>query len=199
LDLYLRHPAPMLYLKRLVVGGMERVFEINRNFQNEASSTRHNPEFSMREWYCAPTWTGPYMMDLTERLSHRRQDAFTYQGKEIEIGKPFAPADPRRAPRRIQGIADALLFQAEKHGRRARDARLGLAAALLFERGEKHLIQPTFVTEFPPRSRRFSRRTRLTELADRFELFIDAKEIANGFSELNDPEDQAARFSSRRR
>jgi lysyl-tRNA synthetase, class II len=202
MDLYLRI-APELYLKRLVVGGIERVFEINRNFRNEGISTRHNPEFTMLEWYCAyQDWS--YMMDLTERLIRNAagKDAIPYQGKTIEIGRRFQRLPIAEALRRegIQGdLRDRSLLSAElkKRGVEHRDSQgWGSLQLMLFEAvGEKHLIQPTFLTEFPAEVSPLSRRRDSDpELADRFELFIDAKEIANGFSELNDPEDQAARF-----
>jgi lysyl-tRNA synthetase, class II len=201
-ELYLRI-APELYLKRLVVGGMERVFEINRNFRNEGISTRHNPEFTMLEWYCAyEDWQ--YMMASTERLVRAAAGdaAVTYQGKQLDLGKPFARLPIPEAIRK-QGIdgdlrdraflakkLDSLSVQYEKH------QGWGALQLMLFEAvAEKHLIEPTFVTEFPAEVSPLSRRRDGDpEVADRFELFIDAKEIANGFSELNDPEDQAARF-----
>ncbi|HKU46656.1 MAG TPA: lysine--tRNA ligase [Burkholderiales bacterium] len=202
MDLYLRI-APELYLKRLVVGGIERVFEINRNFRNEGMSTRHNPEFTMLEWYCAyEDWQ--YMMASTERLVRAAAGdrALTYQGKQIDLGKPFARVTIPDAIRK-QGIAgdlrdraflarklDSMQIQHEKH------QGWGALQLMLFEAvAEKHLIEPTFVTDFPAEVSPLSRRRDSDpDVADRFELFIDAKEIANGFSELNDPEDQAARF-----
>jgi lysyl-tRNA synthetase class 2 len=202
MDLYLRI-APELYLKRLVVGGMERVFEINRNFRNEGISTKHNPEFTMLEWYCAyQDWR--YMMDHTERLVRTAAGnaAATYQGKQLDFGKPFARLSIPDAIRR-QGVEgdlrdrdflssklNALGIPHEKH------QGWGSLQLMLFETlAEKHLIEPTFVTDFPAEvSPLARRRDGDPEVADRFELFIDAKEIANGFSELNDPEDQAARF-----
>ncbi len=202
MELYLRI-APELYLKRLVVGGMERVFEINRNFRNEGISTRHNPEFTMLEWYCAyEDWQ--YMMASTERLVRAAAGnaTVTYQGKQLDLGKPFARVPIPEAIRQ-QGIEgnlrdraflakklDSLNIQYEKH------QGWGALQLMLFEAvAEKHLIAPTFVTEFPAEVSPLSRRRDGDpDVADRFELFIDAKEIANGFSELNDPEDQAARF-----
>jgi lysyl-tRNA synthetase class 2 len=202
LELFLRI-APELYLKRLVVGGMERVFEINRNFRNEGMSTRHNPEFTMLEWYCAyQDWT--YMMDLTEKLVRTAAGVsqVQYQGKTIELGKPFARLAIPEAIRQqgIQGDLrdrgfltrklDALNVKYEKH------QGWGALQLMLFETvAEKHLVQPTFITDFPAEVSPLARRRDSDpELTDRFELFIDAKELANGFSELNDPEDQAARF-----
>jgi lysyl-tRNA synthetase class 2 len=202
MELFLRI-APELYLKRLVVGGIERVFEINRNFRNEGISTRHNPEFTMLEWYCAyEDWQ--YMMASTERLVRAAAGdrTVTYQGKPIDLGKPFARLPIPEAIRR-QGVEGdlrdraflssklkALGVEHEKH------QGWGALQLMLFEAlAEKHLIEPTFVTDFPAEVSPLSRRRDGDpDLADRFELFIDAKEIANGFSELNDPEDQAARF-----
>src|SRR5262245_36424195 len=202
MDLYLRI-APELYLKRLVVGGMERVFEINRNFRNEGISTRHNPEFTMLEWYCAyEDWT--YMMDLTERLVRAAagRDEITYQGTKLEIGKPFARLPIPEAIRR-QGIDGDLRDRAflsrklaEMKVEHHKHQGWGALQLMLFEAvAEKHLVQPTFITDFPAEvSPLARRRDGDPDLADRFELFVDAKEIANGFSELNDPEDQAQRF-----
>ena len=202
MELFLRI-APELYLKRLVVGGMERVFEINRNFRNEGISTRHNPEFTMLEWYCAyQDWS--YMMDLTEKLVRAAAGVpqVQYQGKTIELGKPFARLAIPDAIRQqgIQGDLrdrgfltkklDSLNIKYEKH------QGWGALQLMLFESvAEKHLVQPTFITDFPAEVSPLARRRDSDpELTDRFELFIDAKEVANGFSELNDPEDQAARF-----
>jgi lysyl-tRNA synthetase class 2 len=202
MDLYLRI-APELYLKRLVVGGLERVFEINRNFRNEGISTRHNPEFTMLECYAAyEDWQ--YMMALTERLvrAAARRASIVYQGKTIEFDKPFARLPIPEALRRhgIDGdlrdraylsrkLAETALEHKPEHG-------WGSLQLMLFEAlAEKDLAQPTFVTDFPAEVSPLARRRDSDpEVADRFELFIDAKEIANGFSELNDPEDQAARF-----
>ena len=202
MDLYLRI-APELYLKRLVVGGIERVFEINRNFRNEGMSTRHNPEYTMLEWYCAyEDWR--YMMAHTERLVRAAAGnaAVNYQGRQIDFGKPFARISIPEAIRR-QGVEgdlrdraflakklDSLKVEHDKH------QGWGALQLMLFEAiAEKQLIEPTFVTDFPAEvSPLARRRDGDPEVADRFELFVDAKEIANGFSELNDPEDQAARF-----
>jgi lysyl-tRNA synthetase class 2 len=202
MELYLR-VAPELYLKRLVVGGIERVFEINRNFRNEGISTRHNPEFTMLEWYCAyQDWH--YMMDLTEQLVCAAAGApeLMYQGRQIVLARPFERLPIPEALRRqgIEGdLRDRSFLSRElgklkiehKHGQ-----GWGALQLMLFEAlAEKHLIQPTFITDFPAEVSPLSRRRDSDpEVADRFELFIDAKEIANGFSELNDPEDQAARF-----
>jgi len=203
MDLYLRI-APELYLKRLVVGGMEYVFEINRNFRNEGISTRHNPEFTMLECYAAyEDWE--YMMALTERLvraSAGDRTSITYQGKHIDLGKAFARLPIAEALRQ-QGVKGDLRDRAflsgelnRHHVEHTKAQGWGSLQMMLFETlAEKHLVQPTFITDFPAEVSPLSRRRDSDpELADRFELFIDAKEIANGFSELNDPEDQAARF-----
>ena len=202
MDLYLRI-APELYLKRLVVGGMERVFEINRNFRNEGISTRHNPEFTMLECYCAyEDWQ--YMMELTERLVRKAaaRASITYQGRTLDFGKPFARL-PIAEALRAQGVQGDLRDRALLSRRLAAvdvehedHQGWGALQLMLFETlAEKHLVQPTFVTEFPAEVSPLSRRRDADpDIADRFELFIDAKEIANGFSELNDPQDQAARF-----
>jgi lysyl-tRNA synthetase class 2 len=206
MELFLRI-APELYLKRLVVGGMERVFEINRNFRNEGISTRHNPEFTMIEWYCAyEDWN--YMMDITERLVRAAAQAavgtttIDYQQKRIDLGKPFARLPIPEAIRRfgVEGDLRDRAFLAKRLSElkveHKKDQGWGALQLMLFEAlAEKHLVEPTFVTDFPAEVSPLARRRDSDpELTDRFELFIDAKEIANGFSELNDPEDQAARF-----
>jgi lysyl-tRNA synthetase class 2 len=202
MELYLRI-APELYLKRLVVGGLERVFEINRSFRNEGISTRHNPEFTMLEWYCAyEDWQ--YMMSLTERLVRAAAGTATvvYQGKTLDFGKPFARLTIADAIRQhgVEGdLRDRAFLSKRLKGSNVEhrdDQGWGALQLMLFEAlAEKHLIEPTFVTDFPAEVSPLARRRDSDhELADRFELFIDAKEIANGFSELNDPEDQAARF-----
>ena len=209
MELFLRI-APELYLKRLVVGGIEKVFEINRNFRNEGISTRHNPEFTMMEMYAAYE-TVDYMMDLTERLVRNAARAalgtekLTYQGNAIDLGKPFARLPIPEAIRKH----DAASATADLRDRAWLASRItqaggavddhhgwGALQLMLFEAvAEKHLIEPTFVTQYPAEVSPLARRNdKDLELVDRFELFIDAKELANGFSELNDPEDQAQRF-----
>ena len=208
MDLYLRI-APELYLKRLVVGGMERVFEINRNFRNEGISTRHNPEFTMLEWYCAyQDWN--YMMDSTERLIRAAaggRTAVTYQGRQIDLGKRFARLPIAEAISR-QGVngdlRDRKFLSAKLTSLKVEhkaDQGWGALQLMLFEAvAEKQLVDPTFIVDFPAEVSPLARRRDSDpELTDRFELFIDAKEIANGFSELNDPEDQAARFQEQAR
>ena len=206
MELFLRI-APELYLKRLVVGGIERVFEINRNFRNEGISTRHNPEFTMLEWYCAYR-DFEYMIELTETLVRNaahaaRGDARVgYQGREIDFGSPFARLPIPEAIRR-QGIDGDLrdrAFLAKKLAalgvETKPDQGWGSLQLMLFEAvAEKHLVAPTFVLDFPAEVSPLARRKDADPgLTDRFELFVDTKEIANGFSELNDPEDQAERF-----
>ena len=206
MELYLRI-APELYLKRLVVGGMERVYEINRNFRNEGISTRHNPEFTMMEWYCAYE-DCEYMMAHTEKLvRHAAQAAlgrtvFPYQDKELNLERSFARISIPNAIRK-QGVEGDLRDRAFLSSKlkqlqvEHKDTQgWGALQLMLFEAlAEKHLIQPTFVTEYPAEVSPLSRRNdKDPGIVDRFELFIDAKEIANGFSELNDPEDQAERF-----
>src|SRR6185295_17155313 len=181
----------------------ERVFEINRNFRNEGISTRHNPEFTMLEWYCAyEDWT--YMMELTEQLVRKAAGGsdVTYQGTKLELSKPFARLPIPDALRRqgVQGDLRDRSFLSRELNRlkveHKKEQGWGSLQLMLFEAlAEKHLVQPTFVTDFPAEVSPLARRRDADpELTDRFELFIDAKEIANGFSELNDPEDQAARF-----
>jgi lysyl-tRNA synthetase class 2 len=199
MELFLRI-APELYLKRLVVGGLEKVYEINRNFRNEGISTRHNPEFTMMEWYCAYE-DCEYMMAHTEKLVRAAARAVAYQGA-IDYEKPFARLPIPQAIRR-QGVDGDLRDRAflskklsELKIEHKQSQGWGALQLMLFEAvAEKHLQQPTFVTEFPAEVSPLARRNDQDPgIVDRFELFIDAKEIANGFSELNDPEDQAARF-----
>lgn len=209
LKLYLR-VAPELYLKRLVVGGLERVYEINRNFRNEGVSTRHNPEFTMLEFYWA---YADYcdLMDLTEAMFREvaqkvlgRTD-FVYQGTPIDFAPPFArkrldelvlERNPEIKPEEIRDAA-ALRAHCQRLGIAVKGAAgWGRLLLEIFERTcEEHLQQPTFVTHYPMEVSPLSRRSDADpEITDRFELFIATREIANGFSELNDPEDQAARF-----
>ncbi|HYF59793.1 MAG TPA: lysine--tRNA ligase [Burkholderiaceae bacterium] len=206
--------APELYLKRLIVGGFERVFEINRNFRNEGISPRHNPEFTMMEFYAA-YWDYRRVMDFTERVIRDAARAATggttlaYQGRELDVGAPFArmtivEAIRAHAPRYTEAqLADEAFLRAElpRHGvdpndPRHRNAGLGaLQLALFEETAESKLWAPTFIVDYPvevsPLARASDTRPGVTE---RFELFATGREIANGFSELNDPEDQAARF-----
>ena len=215
--------APELYLKRLVVGGFERVFEINRNFRNEGLSTRHNPEFTMLEFYQA---YADYreLMDLTEVLlrslarseAERRAEVegdaggndrlvIEWQGHRIDFDSSFERLSVRDAVlRHAAGITADDLDDPDRIRKAARargiplgdEAGPGKALVEIFEReAEPNLIAPTFVTHYPTEVSPLSRRSDDDpEVADRFELFIGGREIANGFSELNDPDDQAERF-----
>lgn len=209
LKLYLR-VAPELYLKRLVVGGIERVYEINRNFRNEGVSTRHNPEFTMLEFYWAYA-DYHHLMDLTERmlrelaLELEGTTTINYQGLDIDFGPAFARLPMAEAVlQRNPEITAADCRDVERmreHCKRLRipikaDWGWGRLLCEIFETTvEDQLQQPTFITEYPAEVSPLSRRNdRDPELTDRFELFIVARELANGFSELNDAEDQAERF-----
>jgi lysyl-tRNA synthetase class 2 len=210
MPLYLRI-APELYLKRLVVGGFERVFEINRSFRNEGVSTRHNPEFTMIEFYQA---YADYhdLMDLTERMFNQLATdvlgttELTYQEEAISLKAPFARLS----------MSDAIAQYAEGFDMSRIDDReyladyvantlkqqvkdvfgVGKLKTIIFEETSEHqLRQPTFITEYPAETSPLARRSDDNpEITDRFELFIGGRELANGFSELNDPADQAERF-----
>jgi lysyl-tRNA synthetase class 2 len=208
MQLFLRI-APELYLKRLVVGGFERVFEINRNFRNEGMSTRHNPEFTMLEFYCAYMEVNG-MMDFIERLIRETaaatgQTKVTYQGREIDFAKPYdrltiSAAIKKYAPE----IGDDVLGDKTKIAAKLKsmgvDTKptdgLGTLQLVLFENTvETKLYDPTFLIDYPAEVSPLARRSdKNPEITERFELFIAGREIANGFSELNDPEDQAERF-----
>lgn len=209
LDLYLR-VAPELYLKRLVVGGMERVYEINRNFRNEGVSTRHNPEFTMLELYEAYA-TYHEVMDLTEGLIRevtlRTRDTthLEWEGMAIDLGPAFRrwsmtdavlEHNPDIRRDELRDLA-AMRRHCERLGIKFK-ASYGWGKLLLevFEKTVEHtLIQPTFITDHPVEVSPLARASdRDPELTDRFELFVGGRELANGFSELNDPEDQKARF-----
>ena len=209
LQMYLR-VAPELYLKRLTVGGLERVYEINRNFRNEGVSTRHNPEFTMLEFYWAYADVND-LMDLTETMLRGLAESVlgtttvSYQGQDIEFGRPFRRLTVEGAVREYNPeLADADLWYVDtlRSALAARDAHVddawgaGKLLTELYEvTVERELIQPTFMTAYPtevsPLSRRNEQDPRVT---DRFELIVAGNEIANGFSELNDAEDQAERF-----
>jgi lysyl-tRNA synthetase class 2 len=209
LDLFLR-VAPELYLKRLVVGGLERVYEINRNFRNEGVSTRHNPEFTMLELYEAYA-TYNEVMDLTESMIRdvardaMNATAFEWDGNAIDLAPAFRRWKLEEAVRELNpaiSVADCR----DRDALAAHCARLGVHVKpgygwgkLLLEIFEKTvetgLIQPTFITHYPVEVSPLARESDSEPgITDRFELFIGGKELANGFSELNDPEDQAARF-----
>ncbi len=210
--------APELYLKRLVVGGFERVFEINRNFRNEGVSPRHNPEFTMMEFYAAYTdyqWLMQFTEDLIREVAIKAHGTakLNYQGRELDLGKPFARHTITEAIQ-IYGpqsgkhytneqLIDVDFIRSElksagEHidGPALKNAGLGALQLALFETcAEEHLWDPTYIIDYPievsPLARESDTRPGITE---RFELFITGREIANGFSELNDAEDQAARF-----
>jgi len=209
IDLFLRI-APELYLKRLVVGGLERVFEINRNFRNEGVSTRHNPEFTMLEFYQAYADYSD-LMDLTEAMFRNisreltGSTAMEYQGHEIDLGSEWRRISMADVLEKIGGVNPDLLnskeklleFAASKDIRISKSKRLGKVITKLFDLlVEPKLIQPTFITGYPVEVSPLSRKNEKNpDLTDRFELFIAGREIANGFSELNDPQDQYERFS----
>lgn len=211
LDLYLR-VAPELYLKRLVVGGFDRVYEINRNFRNEGVSTRHNPEFTMLELYQAYA-TYHEIMDLTEAVIREAAQhvlgttALTWDGVAIDVGPAFRRwrmedavlehnPEIRREELRDREVMAA---HAKRVGAQVKPG-YGWGKLLLeiFEHTVEHtLIQPTFITDHPVEVSPLARESDTDKgITDRFELFVNGKEIANGFSELNDPEDQAARFQA---
>ncbi|UNH41567.1 lysine--tRNA ligase [Moellerella wisconsensis] len=210
IDMYLRI-APELYLKRLVVGGFERVFEINRNFRNEGLSPRHNPEFTMMELYMA---YADYrdLIDLTEELFRTLAQevlgttVVKYGEQEFDFGQPFTKLTMREAICKYRpetniadlddmeksvAIAESIGIKVEKSW------GLGRVQCEIFEEvAESHLIQPTFIIEYPAEVSPLARRNDDNPfITDRFEFFIGGREIGNGFSELNDAEDQAERFA----
>ena len=209
MDLFLRI-APELYLKRLVVGGFERVFEINRNFRNEGLSTRHNPEFTMVEFYQAYA-DYKELMDLTEEMLRTvTQDVLGtsqvhYQGTELDFSKPFHRMtvvdsilhfNPTLTVGEIATLDGATLV-AKGLGISLKDSYgLGKVQIEIFEKTVEHrLVQPTFITAYPTEVSPLARRNDDNPfVTDRFEFFVGGREIANGFSELNDAEDQAERF-----
>ena len=210
MDLFLRI-APELYLKRLLVGGFERVFEINRNFRNEGISVRHNPEFTMMEFYCA-YWNHGDVMDFTETLI--RQAAIracgtahvSYQGRTVDLESSFARLSVRDALVTHAGLnpdeaCDPAVLRARlrsagepapAHWTLA-ELQFGLFEAVV----EEQLWNPTYITDYPVEVSPLARASDADpSITERFELFATGREIANGFSELNDPEDQAARFAA---
>jgi len=204
--------APELYLKRLIVGGFERVFEINRNFRNEGLSVRHNPEFTMMEFYACYT-DYRWLMDFTEQciraaaLSACGTDKVMYQGREVDLSQPFErltilQAINKYAPQYTQEqLKDASFLRKEllKFGVKAFD-HVGLGAlqlALFEETAESQLWNPTYIIDYPVEVSPLARASdSVPEITERFELFITGREMANGFSELNDAEDQAERFKA---
>jgi len=211
MPLYLRI-APELYLKRLVVGGFERVFEINRSFRNEGLSTRHNPEFTMVEFYAAYT-NYHQLMDYTEELLKELAELavgstkIPYQGLEFDFGKPFARLSMKDAILQYnEGVSADQLETIEQATALAESLKihvkegygLGKIITEIFEETvEEKLMDPTFITEYPAEVSPLARRNDENPfITDRFELFIGGRELANGFNELNDAEDQAERFKS---
>ncbi len=209
MSLFLR-VAPELYLKRLIVGGFERVYEINRNFRNEGLSTRHNPEFTMLEFYQAyadyhdlMNLTETMLRDLARAVLGRTQ--LSYQGESYDLDRPFERLTIKEAVLKYNpGLTAADLDSVERV--RTVAERLGLTLKPTFGVGkiqyeifettvEDKLRAPTFITAFPTEVSPLARRNDLDPaVTDRFELFVGGREIANGFSELNDAEDQAERF-----
>ena len=210
-DMYLRI-APELYLKRLVVGGLDRVFEINRNFRNEGLSPRHNPEFTMMEFYMA---YADYkdLIDLTEDMLRTvtqqvlGTSVVKYGEEEFDFGAPFARMSMTDAILKFNTeVTIEQLQSLETAAEVAKDLKiavdkswgLGKVITEIFEETAEHrLIQPTFITEYPAEVSPLARRNdNNPEITDRFEFFVGGREIANGFSELNDAEDQAERFKA---
>ncbi len=213
LDLYLRI-APELYLKRLVVGGFDRVFEINRNFRNEGISTEHNPEFTMLEFYQAYS-THEDLMTLTEQLfaelARRVGGAvkLPYGEHEIDYTPPWPRLAMQDAVARYAEVARADVDDPERLREIARDrgiavppgAGYGKLLTEVFEKtAESSLVQPTFIVDFPTEVSPLARQNdRDPAFVDRFELYVAGRELANGFSELNDPDEQRARFEAQLR
>lgn len=208
-DLYLRI-APELYLKRLMVGGIERVYELNRNFRNEGISIQHNPEFTMLEFYQSYA-TYEDLIKLTEELiPHIAEKVLgkteiDYQGTMINLKPPFARYTLKESLVKIAGLDPAVIESREKalsfaknlgDELKRKDEGLGAILTEIFELTvEKKLIQPTFITHYPTEVSPLARKNEADPtVTDRFELFIYGRELANAFSELNDPEDQAERF-----
>jgi lysyl-tRNA synthetase class 2 len=209
MDLYLR-VAPELYLKRLVVGGIEQVFEINRNFRNEGLSTRHNPEFTMLEFYQAYADYNTFM-DLTEDMVRRLAKSVVgdttlyYQGEKFDLQQPFQRMTVVESILQYNPELDPVSLDDLEYCREtAKKLNIVVESSWgtgrlhieIFEKTVEHqLMQPTFITAYPTEVSPLSRRNDSNPLiTDRFEFFIGGRELANGFSELNDPEDQAERF-----
>ena len=211
MDLYLRI-APELYLKKLVVGGFEKVFELNRNFRNEGMSPRHNPEFTMMEFYEAYSEYNK-LMDFTEGvLRHSAREAlgtevFEYQGRTLDLSKPFARLTMVEAVMKykpqytLEQLTDADWLREKLTAMKVElkpGTGIGTLQLLMFEETvEADLWEPTFIVDYPAEISPLARASdNNRDITERFELFIVGREIANGFSELNDPEDQAERFLS---
>ncbi|MBI1912351.1 MAG: lysine--tRNA ligase [Deltaproteobacteria bacterium] len=210
MELYMRI-APELYLKRLVVGGLERVFEINRNFRNEGISTMHNPEFTMLEFYQAYA-TFEDLMDLTEEMISglvekiHGSKKIEYQGKEIDFTAPWQRITVKDAILKFSNPGEEIFTDKDKALQFSKELGLKIPEGLshgkiiteIFEAVAEHrFIQPTFVTHYPLDVSPLSRKNAQDpNLVDRFELLVNGKEIANAFSELNDPVDQKERFEN---
>ncbi|GHU32616.1 lysine--tRNA ligase [Betaproteobacteria bacterium] len=214
MDFFLRI-APELYLKKLVVGGIEKVFELNRNFRNEGMSPRHNPEFTMMEFYEAYSEYHK-LMDFTEDLlRHSAREAlgtevFTYQGRPLDLSRPFDRLTMIQAITKyhpqytLEQLSDADWLRRTLDARKAEvkpGMGLGTLQLLMFEETtESDLWDPTYIIDYPAEISPLARCSDDNpEITERFELFIAGREIANGFSELNDPEDQAERFLAQAR
>ena len=209
IDLYMRI-APELYLKRLIVGGFEKIYEINRNFRNEGVSSKHNPEFTMIEFY--QTYSNYLdMMSLTEELLKnivkkvKGTTVVEYQGKSINFGKSFKRITLKKSileftnklnTKDLEDKEKLINFSKELNIEVNNSFSIGELQFLIFEKiVEPNLIDPTFITEYPIEVSPLARvNEKDPSIADRFEFFIMGKEIANGFSELNDPDDQRKRF-----
>lgn len=210
IDMYLRI-APELYLKRLVVGGFERVFEINRNFRNEGISPRHNPEFTMMELYMAYADYKDLIVLTEELFKTVTQEVLdttqvTYGEHSFDFGQPFSKMTMKEAivkyraetdPADLDDLAKAKIIAKSLNIEVEKGWGLGRLQCDIFEAvAESHLIQPTFITEYPAEVSPLARRNDNNPfITDRFEFFIGGREIGNGFSELNDAEDQAERFA----
>jgi lysyl-tRNA synthetase class 2 len=210
MTLYLRI-APELYLKRLVVGGFDRVFEINRNFRNEGLSIQHNPEFTMLEFYQAYATYEDLMVLTEELICHVAREILgslrlIYQGADIDLTPPWRRLDLRESLSEIGGIEPAVVRDREALVALAREEGVilragegyGRALTKLFDlKVEARLQQPTFILGYPLETSPLSRQSAADpDVVDRFELFIAGREIANAFSELNDPMDQRQRFEA---
>ncbi|CCX86146.1 lysine--tRNA ligase [Parasutterella excrementihominis CAG:233] len=209
MDMYLRI-APELYLKRLVVGGFERVFELNRSFRNEGVDVRHNPEFTMMEFYAAYK-EYHWLMDYTEKLLRTVAEktigtaVIQYQGHTIDLTKPFDRLTakeavlkyaPQYTPEQLED-KDFMQEELKRLDEPAKaDAGVGALQMAIFEAvAESKLIQPTYIIDYPVEISPLARASdKVPGITERFELFMAGRETANGFSELNDPQDQAARF-----
>ena len=214
MQLYLRI-APELYLKRLIVGGFEKVFEINRNFRNEGISTRHNPEFTMLEFYVAYVDYEFLMVTIQQMLLETAQSALgmskvTYQGREIDFEKPYERLTITGAIKKYHPeYTDAVLSDRAKLIAKLMELGItykpedgigGLQLTLFENTTESLLFEPTFIVDYPAEVSPLARRSgRNPDITERFELYTAGREIANGFSELNDPDDQAARFKEQAR